>query len=133
MADDDFIPCYIKELPERLQPRAAEVAARIYPLNAPAVPPPAEGIAEPARLALVNAKYWGKEPRTLTVSFLEDYPPEVKERILRHMNAWDCCVKFQLVRRARAWGPSQPALFCVASHSSEPRHTVAHSQKDQRL
>jgi hypothetical protein len=106
-----FIPCYIKQLPPRLHERAAQVAAEIHPRNAPAVPPP-EGVFPPARLLVLNTKYWGPAPRTLTVSFLEDYSQAVKERILSHMNAWDCSVTFQLVRGT--CGPNRPATLCVA-------------------
>ena len=38
--------------------------------------------------AVLTSKYWGPQPRRLTVSFMEQTAPELRRRILSHMNAW---------------------------------------------
>lgn len=91
--------CSIRALPGRLQADAAGVAAAINPVNMPqafmelavAVPD------QPQFLTLTVGKYWGPQPRTLTVSFMEATPADLRDRILSHMNAWNnCCgVRFR--------------------------------------
>lgn len=49
-----------------------------------------------AQLALVTSKYWGRQPRTLSVGFLEATSNDLKQRILQHMNAWNLGVTFAL-------------------------------------
>ena len=94
------IGCTTKQLPPRLILKAAEVAWRINPIN-----PPAHGhsaalldpvLPTPLAAALVTAKYWGPQPRTLTVSFLESTPADLRGRIIHHMNAWTRtgCIEF---------------------------------------
>ena len=99
-ATDDTAGCRIMALPPRLQQAAAELAARINPVNSPlAELAPQDGQVEsPQRLTLRTAKYWGPKPKTLTVSFLEATPTDLKQRILSHFNAWSqsCGITFAL-------------------------------------
>jgi hypothetical protein len=44
--------------------------------------------ANPAFIAALTSKYWGPQPRRLTVSFIESTPADLRARILSHMNAW---------------------------------------------
>jgi Astacin (Peptidase family M12A) len=81
--------CRIMALPQRLQQKAAEVAARLNPANAPlrelAV---GDGVLNPQRLTLYTTKYWGPKPRTLTVSFMETTAADLRARIVSHLNSW---------------------------------------------
>jgi hypothetical protein len=92
--------CSIKALPKRLLIKAAQTAIRINPVNSPMKAPvgvgSALGIMEPMRIAVLTSKYWGPTPRQLNVSFLEDTPPDLRARILSHMNAWTAtaCISF---------------------------------------
>ncbi|HYC59377.1 MAG TPA: M12 family metallopeptidase [Thermoanaerobaculia bacterium] len=89
---EDEPGCTIKQLPERLQFKAAAVAAMINPVNEPAFGHTAvvsEGVLPtPLAIAVATAKYWGATPRTLTVSFMENTPAELRRRIVAHLNAW---------------------------------------------
>jgi hypothetical protein len=99
-ATDPTAGCRIMVLPPRLQQAAAELAARINPVNAPlAEQVPLDGQVEsPQRLTLRTAKYWGPKPKRLTVSFMETTPTDLKQRILSHANAWSqtCGITFAL-------------------------------------
>lgn len=93
--------CVIKSLPKRLLVPAAQTATRINPVNAPAFAPLAASLGEteidePMRIALLTSKYWGPAPRQLTVSFMEETPGDLKDRIISHMNAWTktACISF---------------------------------------
>ncbi|BAZ71104.1 hypothetical protein NIES4106_59010 (plasmid) [Fischerella sp. NIES-4106] len=85
--------CTIKSLPKRLLDKAAKKAIEINPVNNVLV---SGSIAEldpnfvldPQFLTLVVGKYWGTEPRRLTVSFMESTPADLQNRIIRQMNAW---------------------------------------------
>ncbi len=84
--------CTVKQLPARLQFKAAAVASMINPVNEPVFGRTA-GLAEgvlptPLAIAVATAKYWGSRSRTLTVSFMESTPADLRRRILSHMNAW---------------------------------------------
>lgn len=92
--------CGVKQLPERLLFRAAELAARINPVNAPSF-----GRMEavggqipntPMFAAVVTSKYWGPTPRRLTVSFMGSVPSDVRSRIVSNLNAWSRtgCIEF---------------------------------------
>ena len=84
--------CTIKSLPPRLLRKAAEVAVATNPQNAPvmgAMTGAADIPLEPMHLTLLTSKYWGSQPRQLTVSFMEATPVDLKTRILEHMNAWN--------------------------------------------
>jgi hypothetical protein len=99
LADSD-IGCSIKPLPVRLQYRAAEVAALVNPTNAPVVGLTSavkDGVLPtPLAAAVVTSKYWGPTPRMLTVSFVDNPQPDLRRRILSHMNAWTQtgCIEF---------------------------------------
>lgn len=85
-----FRSCRVKLLPHRHWQRAAGVAARINPANAPLREAPLDGVlaVEPQRLTLLVQKYWGPRERQFTVSFVEKTPAELRARIISHMNAW---------------------------------------------
>lgn len=87
--------------------KAAAVARDINPVNAPND----QGILEPARLALLTSKYWGSGGTRLTVGFLDNPEPELRTRILSHMNAWGafCNVSFTEVQ-----GPAQVRIARTA-------------------
>jgi Astacin (Peptidase family M12A) len=80
-------------LPRHQWVAAAGHAAWINPVNAPATHRAA--LAEPAWvpqpefLALLTTRYWGAAGVRLTVGFLDNPSPELRERILGHMNAWN--------------------------------------------
>lgn len=95
------LSCTPRALPDRLQVTAAEVAYLINPVNAPAMAAfsePAEGfeVIGPQRIAVLTSKYWGPKSRTLTVSFMESAPADLRRRIVSHLNAWtkSGCVSF---------------------------------------
>jgi astacin (peptidase family M12A) len=95
----DMPGCSIKSLPKRLLMRGMTNAVGINPVNAVGRPVGAAaglGISDPLKIAVLTAKYWGPSPRVLTVSFLESQPPELRRKILRHMNAWakSGCISF---------------------------------------
>lgn len=99
----DMHPCRIKTIPIDKVVEAAEVATAINPVNAPALDnlrmARPDVVIEPEHLALVTSKYWGNGGVQLTVSFLDGAEPELQQRILSHMNAWQqyCRVSFTLV------------------------------------
>ncbi|RKG90055.1 peptidase M12 [Corallococcus terminator] len=84
--------CSLKVLPSRLLVKAAEVARKINPVNAPQAGPMAAVGADlpldPLRIALLTSKYWGPATRELTVSFMESAPADLRARIVSHLNAW---------------------------------------------
>ncbi|MET0396096.1 MAG: M12 family metallopeptidase [Longimicrobiaceae bacterium] len=84
--------CTPKSVPKHLLVEAAMKAVEINPVNAPLMGP-VDAVArnffsDPLRIAVVTAKYWGPQPRRLTVSFLESTPADLRSRIVEHMNAW---------------------------------------------
>ncbi|WP_199732666.1 MULTISPECIES: M12 family metallopeptidase [Corallococcus] len=84
--------CTLKVLPGRLLVRAAEVARKINPVNAP-LPGLVAALGSdlpltPMRIALLTSKYWGPATRELTVSFMESAPADLRARIVSHLNAW---------------------------------------------
>lgn len=95
-----YVGCAVKQLPKRLQFRAAEVAAYINPVNAPVIglsTVVSEGVLPtPLAAAVATAKYWGPTPRKLTVSFMEKTSAELRRRIVSHLNAWTRtgCIEF---------------------------------------
>lgn len=84
------VGCRIMALPDRLLGKAAEVAVRINPVNAPLQELFVNGmpVDEPLRATLRTAKYWGPQPKQLSVSFLESTPADLRARIVGHLNAW---------------------------------------------
>jgi len=89
--------CTIRRLPSRSRVQAASTATRVNPLNAPRNP----GTLPPQHIALVTSVYWGPEPRRITVSFLEATRPDLRARILSHMNAWSRSCSISFVETAR--------------------------------
>jgi hypothetical protein len=90
----DAQSCMVQSLPPRLLTKAAEVAVRINPQNAPVLGAMigAAGLPlDPMHLTVLTSKYWGPQPRQLTVSFMGSTPQDLKARILQHMNAWSGC------------------------------------------
>jgi len=90
---DEPISCTPKGIPARLMQKAAEVARKINPVNAPGFATFAQAgadfqVMEPQRIAVLTSKYWGAKPRRLTVSFMETTPANLRTRIISHMNAW---------------------------------------------
>jgi hypothetical protein len=117
--------------------KAAETARKINPVNAPvfgamAAVPDGHDVMEPLRIAVVTSKYWGPRPRTLTVSFMDNTPNDLKERILSHMNAWNtvCCISFVLtnstgnVRISRGPGGYYSYLGTDITHIPLNRQTM---------
>lgn len=95
----DIPGCAIKALPTRLLRRAASNAIKINPANAPMMAPiggDGMGVMDPMRIAVMTTKYWGAQPRRLTVSFMDSASAALRARILSHMNAWTKtgCVSF---------------------------------------
>jgi hypothetical protein len=84
--------CSIKALPKRLLIKAASFAAEVNPANAPMRQviggDPSMGLTDPMRIAVLTQKYWGPATRTLSVSFMESPPRDLRQRIVSHMNAW---------------------------------------------
>ena len=96
---EEMPSCGIKTVPKRLAVKAARHAISINPVNAPLQPLGALGISapsDPLSMAVVTGKYWGPSPRTLTVSFMESTPSDLRARIVSHLNAWTRtgCVTF---------------------------------------
>jgi len=96
---EEMPSCGIKTVPKRLAVKAARHAISINPVNAPLQPLGALGISapsDPLSMAVVTGKYWGPSPRTLTVSFMESTPSDLRTRIVSHLNAWTRtgCVTF---------------------------------------
>lgn len=89
-AFDGGAGCRLMPLPPRLQQRAAGVAARENPANAPLLELSArgDGVLDPQRLTLYTSRYWGPKPKTLRVSFTESTAAELRARIVSHLNAW---------------------------------------------
>jgi len=93
--------CSIKSLPRRLLVKAARRAVEINPANAVVAGPvvlAARGlVSDPLRIAVLTAKYWGPQPRRLTVSFMENAPADLRRRIVQHMNSWSeqCGIRFE--------------------------------------
>lgn len=91
--------CAIKALPARLLRKAASNAIRINPANAPMMAPVGAdglGVMNPLSIAVMTTKYWGPQPRRLTVSFMDNASATLRARILSHMNAWSTtgCISF---------------------------------------
>lgn len=94
-AGDSVPGCRIRALPARLHEKAAQVAARINPVNAPLHELFAgDMVISPQRLTLTTAKYWGPAPRQLSVSFMETTPADLRARIVSHLNAWTIGISF---------------------------------------
>lgn len=96
-----FIGCQVKQLPEEHLEAAAMTAIDINPSNRPVIEGLSlsmltgidfrgkkEEIAPAEFLAVLTSKYWGPGGVKLSVSFMETTAPELRDRIIGHMNAW---------------------------------------------
>jgi hypothetical protein len=85
--------CSVRRLPDRLATDAAGVATAVNPVNAPQGLAQIAGLPDaPSFLTIAIGKYFGPAARTLSVSFLEATPADLRARIIQHLNAWaDCC------------------------------------------
>ena len=92
----EVISCKTMALPSRLNEAAVAIAVAVNPTNRPSFLP--DGVDGPDSLTIATDKYFGPQPRTLTVSFTETAPQDLKTRIVEHLNAWnDCCgIRFHL-------------------------------------
>lgn len=85
--------CTLKTLPAELLVPAAMKAVEINPVNAPVIGPVVaveseSNISDIQRISVVTGKYWGPQPRRLSVSFMENTPSDLRARIVSHLNAW---------------------------------------------
>ena len=110
---------------------------RINPVNAPAFGPMTGAamdldVMNPLRIAVMVSKYWGPTPRQLTVSFMESTPPDLRARILSHMNEWakSGCINFVWtqgvgqVRVSRSGGGYWSYLGTDILHIPQDRQTM---------
>lgn len=94
------ILCTPKYLPKSMQLKAARHAVSINAFNQPEFGPMQQAMPDleitPAFIAVMTSKYWGRRPRTLSVSFMESTPSDLRRRILSHLNAWSRagCIRF---------------------------------------
>lgn len=84
--------CTPKCLPRNLLTKAAKQAVSVNPFNQPEfgslhLAAPDLEVTE-LFIAVSTSKYWGPAPRTLTVSFMESTPADLRRRIVSHLNAW---------------------------------------------
>ena len=93
--------CTIKVLPRELWIRAATKATEINAANAPAMYlqrlAAPNVVIPPEHLAVLTAKYWGKDGVQLTVGFVDNPAADLRARILSHMNAWGAWANVQFV------------------------------------
>jgi len=96
-----IITCTPKRLPRELLVSAARKAVEINPLNHPPIERLTRVIPgfqlSPDRIAVVTTKYWHTNGVRLTVGFLDDATPELRKRILSHMNAWNASANVKFV------------------------------------
>jgi len=91
-ASKDKLVCSPKSLPQRLLVKASETARRINPANAVVVASAQAALGlvlTPEHIAVLTSKYWGRQTRRFTVSFMETTPVDLRARIVSHMNAWN--------------------------------------------
>ncbi|MEZ6139011.1 MAG: M12 family metallopeptidase [Zavarzinella sp.] len=94
------LTCTPKSVPKNMQVKAARHAVEINPFNQPELGPlhmaaPELEVTE-MFISVLTTKYWGVTPRTLTVSFMETTPSDLRRRIISHLNAWTRtgCIRF---------------------------------------
>jgi hypothetical protein len=98
---DAVLLCSLKVLPLERAVAAAAQAREINPANH--APVERMMLAHPGvifpreHLAVVTTKYWGPQPRRLTVGFLDNPPADLRARLLSHMNAWSRSANVQFV------------------------------------
>lgn len=101
-----FIGCTVKQLPPAKQVKAARVAIRENPANAPVaemltatVAVPGRALVTPAaRLAVLTGKYWGAKGVRLTVSFLERTVAALQDKIVAAFNQWSRYANVEFTR-----------------------------------
>lgn len=92
--------CTPRALPKDRHVAAAQVAARINPANHPSSLTIAWALGpNPVRerIALLVSRRWAPTGVRLTVGFLDDPPPDLRARILLHMNAWSQTANVEFV------------------------------------
>jgi hypothetical protein len=135
--EGEFIACTPKLLPKKLAIAAARTAVAENPVNAPLLHGPARAALrgvplEPQHIALLTSKYWGPQQRQLTVSFMDQTPADLRDRILSHMNAWSqrCGISFAFtqgagdVRISRGGGGYWSYLGTDVKHIPQGRQTM---------
>jgi hypothetical protein len=84
--------CTPRRLTDQQHLDAAHVALQMNPTNRPHAMLMARALAggpsHPLRIAVLTGKRWPASGVRLTVSFLDNPAPELRRRILLHMNAW---------------------------------------------
>ncbi|MEO7735743.1 MAG: peptidase M12 [Kofleriaceae bacterium] len=80
--------CVPRYLPREDQKRSIAKAFEIWPNNRPDDYDESKVLGKGDKLALDIFRYWGDRGVELTVGFLETPDPELRRRILAHMNAW---------------------------------------------
>lgn len=87
-----ILVCTPRQLPSHLVIPAAQLAARVNPLNHPHGPTIARALRDgpigPQRIAVLVDRKWPASGVRLTVGFLDGPQPALRRRILGHMNAW---------------------------------------------
>lgn len=89
--------CVPRFLPPELVAEADRRAVEINPENEAEVDD-APGSSE--RLVVMRKVYWGVDGVRLTVGFLDNPPPELRAKILSHMNAWNRTANVEFVETA---------------------------------
>lgn len=96
------LTCSPKLLPETSWFAAAQTAIELNPVNRPRIDHLATALGgnfapEPALISVLTTKYWGAKGVRLTVSFMDGAPPELRRRIIQHMNAWSATANVSFV------------------------------------
>jgi hypothetical protein len=86
--EQPFVPCTLRQLPDEQWLAAALNAQRVNPENVPEGTILDASISPKERAVIDIDRYWGKGGVRLTVAFLDNPLPELRARILSHMNAW---------------------------------------------
>jgi hypothetical protein len=84
--EEEFIPCFIQQLPEELWMPAAKDAVDENPANQPLLGSDID--LTPQQLAFLTGTYWGAKGVDLGVAFLDNPPQSVRNKILQHFNSW---------------------------------------------
>ena len=97
-----FKVCVPKFLPRAQWVAAAQKAVEINPANHPPVAQMrvlAPGVTmTQERIAVLTSKRWHSDGVRLTVGFLDNAPPDLRTRIVSHMNAWNKTANVQFVQ-----------------------------------
>jgi len=98
MGDMKLVVCTPRSLPRDKWVEAAANAARVNPNNLPVGAKPDDvAVAGGEKLALDIRKYWGRQGVQLTVGFLGTFGPDLRAKIVSHMNAWNRTAKVSFV------------------------------------